>query len=215
MPNSIGPVQRLAGVLFEFDFRRVLVDYQADWRQLFENVRMSIRPSSRMDAQNNHNYWTIFCKGAVSAAEYLRQFDSLDDFLLLVRDFDSRPTTKPALPLLLATEIFGLGFALACDFLKELGFTAYSKPDVHWLDIFSTLDIAQRSELAVFRAVSLIASEVGETPYAVDKAFWLIGSGRLYLDDIVFQTNKEEFTRRVSAQWRATNPASPAPVALR
>jgi hypothetical protein len=202
-------------VFFDFDLNRVLADYGADWRKLFENVRISIHPSSKMDPENPHGNWTIFCKGAISAAEYLRQFDSLDDFLSFVRDFDSRPTTRPALPLLLAEEIFGLGFALACDFLKELGFTSYSKPDVHLLDIFAGLGIAQRSQLAVFRAVSLIASEVDETCYAVDKAFWLIGSGNLYLDELQFQTNKMEFIQRVLERWRATNSAADQPIAIR
>jgi hypothetical protein len=202
MPNSIGSVQRLGSVLIEFDFNRVLAEYRADWGRLFEEIRTKIRPTSRMDPENSHNYWTIFCNGAISAAEYLRQFDSLQDFLTLVRDFDSKPTTRPALPPLLEKEIFGLGFALACDFLKELGFTNYSKPDVHLLDIFSALDIARRSQLAVFRAIALMAAEVNETPYAVDKAFWLIGSGRLYMDNVNFTTDKREFVERVSERWQ-------------
>ncbi len=203
MPKSIGPVQRLRHALIDFDFNRVLTQYQENWRHLFEAVRTTVRPSSKMDPENRHNYWVIFCKGAISAAEYLQQFDSLHDFLTLVRDFDSKPTTRPALPLLLATEIFGLGFALACDFLKELGFSTYSKPDVHLLEIFSALGIAQHSELAVFRAISLMAADVGETPYAVDKAFWLIGSGRLYMDKVAFQTSRQEFIQRVLSRWRA------------
>lgn len=207
MPQTIGDIRELEGTLFDFNVNLVLTNYQADWKQLFEAVR-AIRPDAKMDAKNSRSYWTIFCKGAISAAKYLRQFDSLDDFRSFVMNFDSRLTTRPALPLLLAAEIYGLGFALACDFLKELGFTNYSKPDVHLLRIFPALGIAEPSELAVFRAVSVMASEVGETPYAVDKAFWLIGSGNLYLVSAKIETDEQEFIQWVLEQWRVANPTA-------
>ena len=40
------------------------------------------------------------------------------------------------MPLILAAEIEGIGYTLACDFLKELGFIEYGKPDVHVIEIF-------------------------------------------------------------------------------
>ena len=43
---------------------------------------------------------------------------------------------RPALPLLLVQEIDGFGFALACNFLRELGYENFSKPDVHLRKIF-------------------------------------------------------------------------------
>jgi len=215
MPQTIGEIKgkELEGAIFNFDVNLVLTNYQADWRQLFDAVR-TVRPDAKMDAKNSRSYWTTFCKGAISAAKYLRRFDSLHDFLSFVEHFDSKPTARPALPSLLAQEIHGLGFALACDFLKELGFTNYSKPDGHLLNIFSKLFIAERSQLAVFRAVELMASEVGETPYAVDKAFWLIGTGKLYLVPMKFQTSEQEFVQWALEEWRAANPAAQPPVPL-
>jgi hypothetical protein len=216
MPNSIGPIDRLSGVLFDFDVDRVVVEYDNNWERLFERVRTDVRPTSRMN--EGRGYWRVYCKGALSGADYLRQFESLDDFMSFVKDFDSKPTTRPALPFLLAEEIDGIGFALACDFLKEIGFANYSKPDVHLLDIFSRLGIAHQLQLAVFRAVSLMASEVGETPYAVDKAFWLIGSGWLHEDEVRavrFKTSKEEFVKRVGARWKEAHPDAEEFVALR
>ncbi len=39
--------------------------------------------------------------------------------------------------MLLGREINGFGFALSCDFLKELGYEDFPKPDVHLRDIFT------------------------------------------------------------------------------
>jgi len=43
--------------------------------------------------------------------------------------------------MLLAYEIYGYGFPLACDFLKELGYNQYGKSDVHINEIFSSLNL--------------------------------------------------------------------------
>jgi thermostable 8-oxoguanine DNA glycosylase len=101
----------------------------------------------------------------------------------------------------MSEEIFGYGFSLACDFLKELGFTNYVKPDVHLIDIFSGVGLSSKHVLDIFQTASQIANDVNETPYAVDKAFWLIGSGNLYLVGKRFKTNKTQFIDKVIYDW--------------
>ena len=203
MPRTIGEVERLAPVFCDFDHQRTLQRYRTGWETLFDVIRETVRPSSRMDKDNPHSYWVIFCKGSISGASYLARFHSLDQLLQFIRDFDEKPSTRPALPLLIGYEVFGYGFPLACDFLKELGFSNYSKPDTHLIDIFSGLGISSNSPLDVFRTVSLMACEVGETPFAIDKAFWLIGSGKLYLRNVRFKTDKREFIETVKSNWQA------------
>src|SRR5205823_1404146 len=81
----------------------------------------------------------------------------------------------------IARQIDGIGFALACDFLKEIGFTNFSKPDVHIKEIFSQLGLSRsKDDVEVFKAVGRIARNVGVTTYEVDQLFWLVGSGDLY-----------------------------------
>ncbi|NCD05852.1 MAG: hypothetical protein EOL97_07010 [Spirochaetia bacterium] len=58
--------------------------------------------------------------------------------------FEYNLQTKIALPLLISKKISGIGFALACDFLKELGFTDYSKPDVHIVAVLTSLQFSKR-----------------------------------------------------------------------
>lgn len=200
MPNSIGDIERLQPLFFGFDHQKTLQEYK-DWESLFKEIKTQINPTSTMRKSDPHNYWVIFCRGSLSAATYLTRFATPKDFLGFINDFDQNPNTRPALPFLMGYEIFGYGFALACDFLKESGFANYSKPDTHLIDIFSGLETSDKEPLNVFRVVTLLAEEVGETPYAVDKAFWLIGSGKLYLHDKTFKTDKFEFIKQAKEQW--------------
>ena len=200
MPNSIGDVERLKSIFWGFDHKKTLEAY-SDWQSLLQEIRVKINPSSVIDENNSHNYWVIFCKGALSSATWLNRFSTLEEFSSYVDDFDQSPNTRPALPFLMGEEIFGYGFALACDFLKESGFSNFSKPDIHLIDIFSGLGISTKAPIDIFRTVSLMAKEVGETPYAIDKVFWLIGSGKLYDHNESFKTDKFKFVEQVKAKW--------------
>jgi hypothetical protein len=53
---------------------------------------------------------------------------------------------------------------------------------VHVKRIFLALELSPwgTSDYEVFKAVARMASNVGVTPYNVDKLFWLIGSGYFY-----------------------------------
>ena len=83
--------------------------------------------------------------------------------------------------MLLSYEIHGFGFPLACDFLKEIGYTGFGKPDTHLKKIFGKLHLSRSSkDYDVFRAILRIAAHAGKTPYEVDKIFWLVGSGNFY-----------------------------------
>jgi len=79
-------------------------------------------------------------------------------------------------------EIFGVGFPLACDFLKELGYSNFGKPDVHIMKIFKSIGLADKNagHYQMLKAITRIADHTGESAYAVDKLFWLIGSGYFY-----------------------------------
>ena len=149
MPNTIGEIENLSTVFYNFDHGQVLQRYSGNWEDLFDTIQREIQPVSRMDKSNPRSYWVIFSKGSISGAKYLAQFDTLGNFLQYINDFDEKPTTRPALPFLLGHEIFGYGFSLACDFLKELGFSNYAKPDTHVIDIFSVLGVSSKSSCSL------------------------------------------------------------------
>jgi hypothetical protein len=199
MFNTIGQLDRLAPILCQFDPHSVVTTYADDWRALLGEAQSRLQVSVNPD--NARSYWVHFAKGALDGAKFLHRFPAADDFRAFVSDFYEKTTTRPALPLVLAQEIHGFGFPLACDFLKEIGFTQYAKPDVHVISLFSELEFSSTSELDVYRAVCEFAETVGETPFAVDKVFWLIGSGNLYLEDRKFRTSRAKFIENVKNEW--------------
>jgi len=97
-----------------------------------------------------------------------------------------------ALPLLIQRKIRGVGFALACDLLKELGYTSYPKPDVHLIDVFKEAGLCQGDPISVYEAIVQMADDCRETAYKVDKVFWLICSGYYYHEGIRIKSHKKD-----------------------
>lgn len=177
--KSIGGVEKLARVLFDFEPHAVLVHYKS-WEEILDAIEKDLTPRGKV-RRTARSIWPSYCRSILSAAKFVIQFSSANDFHDWVRFFDEDSRARPGLPLLIEREIFGFGFPLACDFLKELGYQNFSKPDIHIKDIFERLELATtRDDYDVFRAVVRVATSVGEPPYCVDKLFWLIGSGNFY-----------------------------------
>jgi hypothetical protein len=176
--GAIGGVRNLKPVLYGFDPARVIRKY-ATGREVFEDVVTRLRPRGTINTSSK-GMWPQYCRTILSGARFLSQFASADKFYAWVDAFDELDDrARPALPMLLAQEIDGFGFALACNFVKELGYENFSKPDAHVKEIFWALGLAPRgtSDYEVFKAVARVALHAGVTPYNVDKLFWLIGSG--------------------------------------
>ncbi len=94
--------------------------------------------------------------------------------------------------MLIAEEVFGMGFALSCDSLKELGHTNYPKPDVHLKEIFHALGLSDGTDLKTYKATVEMAGLEGRKSYEIDKVLWLISSGKYYLHRIECKGLKKE-----------------------
>lgn len=198
MPNSIGDIQHLSKVLFGFDHVKVNQEYDG-WGNIFDAIIESdYKPPGRMVRSNNKSHWVIYCKAIASIAEFLAAYKSLVEFQVFVNGFLTNEQSKLALPLLLSEEIFGFGFALACDFLKENVSPEFIKPDTHINEIAQGLGITKsNNNYRIFKDVEAYCSRIGVIPYAVDKVFWLVGSGNFYLSKIKVNTSKCEFIKRI------------------
>lgn len=191
--GAIGGIEKLGRVLCRFDPARVKAKYGTDSEQLLNDIVAKLKPRGRV-RRGPRSIWPRFCRSALSAATFISRFGSVDDFVAWVGFFDKDDRARPALPILLASEIYGIGFPLACDFLKELGYQDFCKPDVHLKKILGTLHLTEsENDYAVFKAIVRIARSNDATPYAVDKMFWLIGSGNFYNDGIKTGRHSEDF----------------------
>jgi hypothetical protein len=194
MPNTIGGLGKLTTVLFSFNPGEVADAYSSHVDLLEEIQRLKIRTPSRIDVNNPRSHWVIYAKSIISSANFLRTFKNAEAFHEFVESFYCNAHSRLALPLLLKEEIFGFGFALACDFLKESGYGGFVKPDTHLNDICRAAGLtSSTSDFGVFKDVVAYCEKSGLIPYEFDKLIWLVGSGNFYLNKFSVNTKKSEF----------------------
>ena len=179
--KSIGGVSELGRVLYNFEPTSVLEKYRGGWSEVLDDIERVLKPKGEI-RRTTRSIWPSFCRSILSGASFLAQFLSADDFYSWVDVLDRDERSRPALPMLLSCEIHGFGFPLACDFLKELGYLNFAKPDVHLKAIFKGLELCapDANDYEVFRAITRVSNSQRVAPYNVDKLFWLVGSGYFY-----------------------------------
>lgn len=197
MPKVIKFEERydqIRDLLADFDYKTVA---GMDENELYKVFRDVFEVTSRDSKSNSWYKWSC---AIIDSARFISGFDGFEDFQRFVDRFDYNTETRMALPLLISTKIRGIGFALACNALKELGYLDYPKPDVHMIDICKGLGLCDESPYEVFETIVHMAEDNGVTPYEVDKVLWLISSGRYYKDDITDKPRKDEFIREMQ-EW--------------
>ena len=204
--KAVGSVSALGKVLFNFDVAKTLKKYSGKPENLLQDIEKTLKPRGKIRKEPKC-IWPLYCKTILSAALFLSQFKSGEDFYQFANLFYTNRQAKAALPLIIAEEVEGFGYPLACDFLKELGFIEYGKPDVHIIEIFSALGLSGEKDrpYMVQKALLSMAEAVNVSPYNVDKLFWLIGSGKLYNHkklgkDGVIGSFKQEYIDHINAK---------------
>jgi hypothetical protein len=179
--RAIGGVDKLSIVLEGFNPRGVIDKYADDCEAILNEIVETLEPRGKI-RRTPRSIWPSYCRTILSAANFVEQFSSASDFFDWVDFFDRDDRARASLPMLLDREIEGLGFALSCDFLKEMGYVNFPKPDVHLRDIFTALNLCRgkADDYQLFKAVLRVAGHAGVSAYNADKAFWLIGSGNFY-----------------------------------
>lgn len=195
MPNVInflGRKEKIKAILCDYKFNEI-VDYKIE--DLYQIFRKEFNVTSEDSSRNSWRKWS---KSVIDAAKFMCDFENVEDFKAFVNQFDYNLPTRMALPLLISNKISGIGFALACDCLKELGYINYPKPDVHLIDVFNGLGLSDNNPVSVFEAIVRMSEDCKSddesvTPYKIDKIIWLICSGRFYQDEITIGRHKDDF----------------------
>jgi thermostable 8-oxoguanine DNA glycosylase len=189
--KAIGGVGNLGKVLFNFNSKKVLNEYGSDVKRLLDDIEIKLAPHGKVRRKKN-SICPKFCQTILSAATFIIKFESATDFYSWVDSLYNDEKTRVALPMIIHNEVDGIGFALACDFLKELGYVDFGRPDSHIKQIFKDLNLCERkaNDYHAHQAILRIARNVQITPYNVDKLFWLIGTGNFYDDKHVGKKGK-------------------------
>lgn len=190
--NFKGKETQLREILCNYEPQAIINKYSSA-NELFGAFKKNFEIKN---VQSKGNLWRKFSEGIISGSKFMASFKNKEEFDSFIKTFSLNKYTKAALPMLLSKEIRGFGLALACDFIKELGYRDYPKPDVHLIKIFSSLGLATSTEpYEVYKSIIEMSEAVEEDAYTVDKIFWLISSGRFYLVNINTGRKRDEFTR--------------------
>jgi hypothetical protein len=179
--SGIGEMERMSGVLFDFNPAEVCKHYSAP-EQVLAAIKRGLQPKGKVREEKN-SVFPKLCRTILSGAKFLSRFPTADEFyswaeLFNVEDDDIRV----ALPMVLHRNIHGMGIALSCDFLKEIGFEHFGKPDTWIKKEFEALGLSEKksSEIQILRDMFRVARHTHAPAYQVDKVFWLIGSGNFH-----------------------------------
>lgn len=102
-----------------------------------------------------------FARVVKEVSEFLQPFNNASDFINFCKFINSK-VNKKYLPRMLQ-DIHWYGKALSRDFLKEIGFECYAKPDVHVTDFISRVFLCKEED--VLEKINEIAKIPGETIY--------------------------------------------------
>lgn len=179
-------------------FRKLLFDYDSEMILKNYNEESLLDTFSKnfeiKNIDSKQNLWRLYAKSVIASANFLSTFKDAQEFDNFVTSYSKK---QIELITMLQDKIYGMGFALACNFLKDLGYKDYSKPDVHIKDIFLAFNLCDNNDYSVFKSVQEMATIVGDSAFNIDRLFWLICSGKLYLDEVNIGRHKEDFIARV------------------
>ncbi len=212
-----GAFELLLGILQDFQMFPNVIKYAERSREIKEAIHFpNISYCASLDPEqlaerfikrfgaSSERCWRRYCKGIVTGAQFLDGFDGFDDFKRTLDSHDRDAISREALALYLSKTISNMGFAIACNWLKELGYMNYSKPDTHMKDICLALGLikSKNDDVGCFRAMNTVADGAGVEPYRLDKVWWLICSGNYYRINKQIpnpRINKERFLRLLEA----------------
>jgi len=180
--------ERLRAILYDYNPKKIIQEYSTV-DSLFRRFQDEF-----VIINGKRNLWRKFSEGILSGSKFLSSFKNKKEFDGFIHTFSLNKYTRAALPLLLSREIRGFGLALACDFLKELGYRDYPKPDRHLIKIFNSLGLSESEDpYDAYKSIVEMAEVVKKDAYTVDKVFWLIGSGKFNLVDIKVGNHCDKF----------------------
>lgn len=198
MRATIGEIDPLGDFLFYFDPHQTHAHYQDDWESLFRKIKSNHTPPGPMNIKNKSSYWVLFCKGILSGAEFLSGFKTYRAFDEFVNSFAFNNLSIAVLPIVLDQEIYGFGFPLGCDWLKEIGYSNYGKPDTHTIDILFGAGVAgSQDTYEIFKTMVRMSIVVGESVAVVDYLLWLIGSGKYVAENEKITRQKRAFLQEL------------------
>jgi len=132
------PAEKWRRIFFnDFDPKKVFDEYAVNDEKLWNAIHYY-----RDENDNGKKFlMKTFVRAAIDSAIFLQTFDyDLDKLRNFLNGFP--PSLKYVVPYIISTPIYGYGYALACDFLKECEELEFDivKPDIHIKNFLAAID---------------------------------------------------------------------------
>lgn len=143
--------------------------------------------------ESKNNLWKRYARSIIDTCEYLAKFDSIDSFYNYIESYQGDLGVVNEM----SKSIRGMGFALTCNMVKDLGFTEYAKPDTHTKDVIAAMGYSD-DDISVIRTIQRIANENNDTAFNLDRMIWLICSGYYFNHNIRVGSHKKELIEKIN-----------------
>lgn len=197
MPRVIGFMQRkdcFEQALWGLKYVEIAKEYQIanehTEKELLLRLKNYISEINNDSIENSRSLWRVYAKFIIKAALFMQKYPGKEVF------FTHKLPKNFALHNDIMQGISGIGFTLACDFLKEIGFDT-AKPDLHILAFLNEMYTQQLEakknnlrcilpknipleEAAAVETMNDLAVQNQCSVYALDKLIWLCCSGNYY-----------------------------------
>lgn len=168
--------EKIDKLLFWLNIQKILKNYTED--SLYETFQKELWI-------NPWKTWKSWSKSIISSCEFLSKFKSVNEFKCFIESYNKDVDSRIKLIKYVQHNVHWFWFALSCDFIKELWYTSFCKPDVHIKDVLLWLGLCNSTDdEIVFRCLNTLAEEWWFTPYKLDKILWIICSGKFYSSKI-------------------------------
>lgn len=201
MANAISysdPQRKTAidNVLCGLNLKKFRKKYGNDVDRLFNDLCNAVNVPA-----NPKGAWYKFAKNIITFADYLSEFKDIGD---LYSAFDNAKDVNAKIKLVntVSARISQWGFAMASNWLKDMGMTGFCKPDRHVLAIIDGIYQTGQNEKNIFAKVIEIAEECGVTPFVLDRVLFLVGSGDFYSHKEIkksYNGNEQDFIKNFFA----------------
>lgn len=141
--------------------------------------------------------WHKFAENIITLAAYLSGFKDIDELYAVFKKADS-VEEKIELVNTVSARVAQWGFAMASNWIKDMGMTGYCKPDQHVRAIIDGIYQTGQNEKAVFKKVIEIAKECSVSPFVLDRVLFLVGSGDFYSHKEIknsYKGNEQDFIK--------------------
>lgn len=172
--------------MFNFDVKKIASKYSHEnaEKTIYDSLLPICQWNPKADSPRD------WCRGFIEGARQLAKFEDSKQMFIEIGNVEP---SDMVIYWLKNYRIKGMGYALTCDFLKEIGFDL-PKPDRHIKLLIDKLFPKKEDEIRDDKAYVIIFLTIVEqlrllkiqnlTAYKLDKMIWLVCTNSFYLDSI-------------------------------